>query len=100
MVLTPAHQPLFDTNPHTGATIEVFYADRALETFGWQGAGWFWCARRRGYSATGPATGPFPTSYAAYLDATRAPAGVTYSVNADTLRTGELSDLGRFQLSN
>jgi hypothetical protein len=26
--------PLYDINPLTGATIEVFYADRALETFG------------------------------------------------------------------
>jgi hypothetical protein len=33
--------PFFDVHPHTGATIEVFYADRALETFGRGGAGWF-----------------------------------------------------------
>jgi hypothetical protein len=26
--------PLFDVHPQTGATIEVFYADRSLETFG------------------------------------------------------------------
>ena len=26
-----AHEPLYDINPQTGATIEVFYADRALE---------------------------------------------------------------------
>ena len=26
--------PFFDVHPRTGATIEVFYADRALETFG------------------------------------------------------------------
>jgi len=30
------HEPLFDTHPMTGASIEVFYADRSLETFGWQ----------------------------------------------------------------
>jgi hypothetical protein len=38
------HEPLFDTHPVTGASIEVFYADRALETFGRCGAGWFWGA--------------------------------------------------------
>jgi len=34
-----AHEPLYDTDPRTGATIEVFYADRALETFGRCGSG-------------------------------------------------------------
>ena len=29
-----AHDPLYDIDPRTGATIEVFYADRELETFG------------------------------------------------------------------
>ena len=38
-----AHEALFDIHPVTGASIEVFYADRSLETFGWRGAGWFWC---------------------------------------------------------
>ena len=62
-------QPLFDIHPQTGATIEVFYADRTLETFGRCGAGWFWCSRRSGLPPDGPATGPFPTSYAAYRHA-------------------------------
>jgi hypothetical protein len=35
-------EPLFDIHPQTGATIEVFYADRTLETFGKCGPGWFW----------------------------------------------------------
>jgi hypothetical protein len=30
----PCRDPLFDIHPLTGASIEVFYADRALETFG------------------------------------------------------------------
>ena len=34
-----AHEPLYDVDPRTGASIEVFYADRALETFGRCGAG-------------------------------------------------------------
>jgi hypothetical protein len=65
-----AHGPLFDVHPRSGA-IEVFYADRALETFGRCGAGWFWWSRRRGFAPDGPATGPFATSYAAYRNATK-----------------------------
>jgi hypothetical protein len=62
-------EPLYDINPQTGVSIELFYADRALESLGRRGAGWFWWARRRGFSPEGPATGPFPTSYAAYRHA-------------------------------
>jgi hypothetical protein len=68
------HEPLYDVHPRTGASIEVFYADRTLETFGKRGAGWFWWPRRRGFSPDGPATGPFPTSYAAYRHAVTAAA--------------------------
>jgi len=76
MARAPGHEPLFDIDPRTGASIEVFYADRALETFGRVGAGWFWCSRRRGFAPDGPPTGPFATSYAAYrhaMDATIIP---------------------------
>jgi hypothetical protein len=69
-------EPLFDVHPQTGTTIEVFYADRTLETFGRCGAGWFWCSRRRGCSPDSPATGPFATSYAAYRHAMNAPAAI------------------------
>ena len=62
-------EPLFDIHPQTGTSIEVFYADRTLETFGRCGAGWFWWPRRRGCSPDGPATGPFATSYSAYRHA-------------------------------
>ena len=48
-----AHEPLYDVHPQTGATIEVLYSDRALETFGRCGAGWFWWSRRRGYPPEG-----------------------------------------------
>jgi hypothetical protein len=61
--------PFFDIHPSTGAMIEVFYADRSLETFGRCGAGWFWWVRQRGCSPAGPATGPFTTSYSAYRHA-------------------------------
>jgi hypothetical protein len=61
-------EPLFDTHPVTGVSLEVFYADR-LATFGRRGAGWYWWSRRRGFSPDGPATGPFATSYSAYRHA-------------------------------
>jgi hypothetical protein len=63
------HEPIHDINPRTGASIEVFYADRTLETFGRGGSGWFWWSRRRGFAPDGQATGPFATSYAAYRHA-------------------------------
>ena len=67
------HEPLFDAHPLTGTSIEVFYADRTLETFGRGGAGWFWWSRRRGSSPEGPPTGPFATSYSAYRHAMTTP---------------------------
>jgi hypothetical protein len=63
------YEPLYDVHPGTGASIEVFYADRPLETLGRASAGWFWWRRRRGSLPDGPATGPFATSYAAYRNA-------------------------------
>jgi hypothetical protein len=64
-------------DPVTGAIIEVFYADRELETFGRCGAGWFRWPRRRGCSPDGPATGPFATSYGAYRHAMTAPGAIS-----------------------
>jgi hypothetical protein len=64
-----AYEPLYDINLATGVCVEVFYADRTLETFGRGGAGWFWWPRRRGFPPEGPATGPFPSSYSAYRNA-------------------------------
>ena len=63
------YEPLYDINPRTGVSIEVFYMDRTLETFGRCGAAWFWWPRRPGRSPEGVATGPFATSYAAYRHA-------------------------------
>jgi hypothetical protein len=37
-----AHEPLYDIHPRSGISIEVFYADRGLESSGREGAGWFW----------------------------------------------------------
>jgi type 1 fimbria pilin len=67
-------EPLYDIVPETGVSIEVFYSDRTLETFGRGGAGWFWWPRRIGLSPDGSATGPFATSYAAYRHAMTTPA--------------------------
>ena len=66
-------EPLFDVHPCTGVSIEVFYADRTLETFGRCGSGWFWWSRQRGSAPDDQATGPFATSYAAYRHAMTAP---------------------------
>jgi hypothetical protein len=80
--LTPAprqrarHDLIFDVHPQTGASFEVFYSDRTLETFGRAGGGWFWWSRRRGSSPEGPATGPFATSYSAYRHAMNTPAAI------------------------
>jgi hypothetical protein len=41
------HQAIFDFHPVTGASFEVFYADRTLESFGWRGAGWLVAAAAR-----------------------------------------------------
>jgi hypothetical protein len=71
------HEPLYDINRQTGAIIEVFYADRSLETFGRCGAGWFWWPRQRGCSPAGQASGPFPTSYSAYRHAMNAAAPIS-----------------------
>jgi hypothetical protein len=75
--VAPQREPLFDVDPRTGATIEIFYADRRLETFGRSGAGWFWCSRQRGFAPGSPQTGPFATSYAAYRHAMTPPAPIS-----------------------
>jgi hypothetical protein len=73
-MMAARYEPLYDIDPRTGTSIEVFYADSALETFGWQGAGWFWCSRGRGFAPAAAAIGPFATSYAAYRHAMMAAA--------------------------
>jgi hypothetical protein len=72
-----AHDPLYDIDPQTGVSIEIFYADRDLETFGRCGAGWFWWSRRRGFPPDGWPTGPFATSYSAYRHALEAETRIT-----------------------
>jgi hypothetical protein len=68
-VFSNRHEPIFEIHPVTGAAIEIFFADRTLESFGRNGAGWFWQVRRRGSAGERPAHGPFPTSYSAFRSA-------------------------------
>ena len=37
-----------EPNEVTGLSLEVFYADTTLTSFGWSGTGWYWWSRRRG----------------------------------------------------
>jgi len=63
------YEPLYDIDPQTGASIEVFYADPALANSFGHGTGWFWWTCRRGFLPDDLPTGPFATSYGAYRDA-------------------------------
>ncbi len=48
-------EPLYDIDPRTGDTVEIFYADRALaKSFGTR-SGWFWWSCRRGFLPDFPA---------------------------------------------
>ncbi len=95
MAVSPqAERRFFDIHPKTGASIEVFYADRTLETFGGSGAGWFWWPRRRGFAPDGPATGPFPTSYAAYRHAVNGAGSISRTVTVTPFATFDLPKRG------
>ena len=60
-------EPLYDIDPQTGASIEMFYADHVLaQSFGARGPGWFWWSCRCGSLPNGLPTGPFANSYLAY----------------------------------
>jgi hypothetical protein len=62
-----APEPLYEVDTQTGASVEVFYADRALAiSFGIHGPGWYSWSCQRGSLPAGPPNGPFATSYAAY----------------------------------
>ena len=64
-----AHEPLYDIDPHTGASIEIFYADRVLaKSFGAR-RGWFWWSCLPGCLPDAAPLGPFATSFGAFRDA-------------------------------
>ena len=62
-----AFEPLYDIDPHTGGTIEIFYADWIVT--GMRGAGWFHWTCKPGLVPHWPPSGPFATAYRAYCDA-------------------------------
>jgi hypothetical protein len=62
-------EPLYDRDPQSGASIEVFFADLMLARSFGTGSGWFWWACLPGYLPDIPPHGPFATSYGAYRDA-------------------------------
>jgi hypothetical protein len=66
----PRYESIYDRDLRTGATIEVFFADRVLaQSFGASAAGWFWWSCQPGCLPVELPTGPFATSYRAYRDA-------------------------------
>ena len=61
-----AYEPLYDIDPQTGGSVEVFYADCALaKSFG-RDTGWYWWACQPACLPEAPQIGPFATSNAAY----------------------------------
>jgi hypothetical protein len=71
-----ACEPLYDIDAQTGASVEIFHADRALAASFGARTGWFWWACQRGFLPKSLPIGPFATSYAAYLNfATRSTVG-------------------------
>ncbi len=63
-----AYEPLYEVDPRTGASVEIFFADRVLaKSFG-RSSGWFWWSCRRGCLPDDLPTGPFGTSFLAYRD--------------------------------
>jgi hypothetical protein len=63
------YEPLYDIDAKTGATIEVFYADRVLARSFGSREGWFHWSCQPGRLPECPPNGPFPTSYSALRDA-------------------------------
>ncbi len=54
-----AYEPLYDIDPQTGASVEVFYADCALaKSFSARGEGWFWWSCQPNLSAGWPPDWP------------------------------------------
>jgi hypothetical protein len=64
----PAYEPLYEIDPRTGASIEVFYAYRVLAASFGARPGWFWWACRRGSLPDDLPKRSFATSYLAYRD--------------------------------
>ena len=64
----PQYEPLYDVDPRTGASIEIFFADRVLaKSFGTHPGGTGGVASAASLPDDLP-TGPFANSYLAYRD--------------------------------
>jgi hypothetical protein len=64
-----AYEPLYEIDPQTGDSVEIFYADRAVaRSFGTSDAGWFWWSCQSGSLPRDLPSGPFANSYLAYRD--------------------------------
>jgi hypothetical protein len=61
-------EPLYDIDPHTGESLEIFYADRTLAASFRAVEGWFWWTCEPGLVPSELPTGPFTSSFAAYRD--------------------------------
>jgi hypothetical protein len=86
------YEPLYDIDPQTGTSIEVFCVNRVLaESFGTRGAGWFWWTCQRDCLPECMPTGPFANSYLAYRDFATPGNALVRNVNADTVRTRHFS---------
>jgi hypothetical protein len=86
---------LYEIDPTTGATIEIFCADRVVaQSFGAQAAGWYW--RQRGSPNLMP-SGPFIVCLDAYRDALARSHEVesppSCIASADTVRTRRRSGI-------
>ena len=65
-----AYEPLYDIDPQTGASVEVFYADCTLARSFGRDSGWYWWACQRGCLPGAVADLlHLPDNYLAYRDA-------------------------------
>jgi hypothetical protein len=89
-------EPLYDVDPSTGTTFEVFFAD---QVFAGMRRGWYWWSCKRGSLPEWPPVGPFGTSYGAYRDALEnrsgvvRPLGSPYSLAAPDRPTRPVSSI-------
>jgi hypothetical protein len=75
-------EPMYETDPVTGGTIEIFYAHRQFAaSFGAKDGGFFWWRFKSDCLLDGPPIGPFGTSYAAYRNAMKSQIGSPTSDN-------------------
>jgi hypothetical protein len=63
-----AYEPLYEIDPRTGASIEIFYADQVLAASFGARPGWFWWTCHQHCLPDDLPKGPFATSYMAYGD--------------------------------